>query len=184
MMRTILLTLAALSLVLPSLASAQSGPVIYGGSARVDPVYGWMSDDTDTDDIVIGAGVAVGITTMTSRALDPTGFVTFVDDATADKLCVGADGEYNIDLTLGGFSGTIGATYTTSVYVDGVESIIWVERDASTAGGAGSAAMAGILSLTDGECIDVRVFHDSGSQKTFTVHNLGLKIMMIRAEPG
>ena len=82
-------------------------------------------------------------------------------DFANNKITVGTTGIYKVHLSLS-FSGTANAEFQAFVRIDGVESVLGLQRKMGSGGDIGSANTTGLLSLTAGEDITVYIETDDG----------------------
>lgn len=107
-------------------------------------------------------------------------FNTTVDTGT-DTITVGQDGTYLINMSLS-FSGVNNATYEVGVAVNGtVQSDIVASRKLGISGDVGTTTVTGILNLSSGDVVDVRM---KGTGATATIQYSNVVIFTSNAAGG
>jgi len=95
-----------------------------------------------------------------------------------DQITVGSTGVYNLEFAVS-FEGSNTTIYTVAIHVNAVSNDAFRGiRSVGTGTDIGSAARAGVLSLSAGDVVDLRVKSD-GAAKDFDMHSGTLAITRI-----
>lgn len=108
------------------------------------------------------------------------GGVTFADNATADRLVIGANagGKYMLQVS-SSFGATGNSTIKGSIFINGIESTeIGFVRKISVGGDTGTVSPSGVIELADNDIVDFRFTSDGNGD---VVNVFGINVNMIRA---
>jgi len=109
-----------------------------------------------------GAGQAMNTNTYTVvdnwTANFPSASIS--PDAANSQIVVDVNGTYSISVTMSGASSVQNVNTETSIFVDGVETVITQERKIGTANDIGAWGLLGTVSLNAGQAVDVRIRPD------------------------
>jgi hypothetical protein len=149
----------------------------------LDPAYGELYENTP-------AGTAISLAlagsfygwVSASSGLFKSGVVAFTDDATADRITIvsagGGAGIYDINVVVS-FSGSANEQITGVVHLNGSPvSKLYFRRKLNSNGDVGSASIAGKLTLSENDYIDLR-FSAANATKTISIHFANLSITRI-----
>ena len=138
--------------------------------------YGGMYETGATTVIdVAAAGTYYGWVSATTGLVSGAGYVTFDDNATADRLTIGTSGGGVYAVTANvAYSGTANSTAICSVHVGGTrQEKCSLKRKLGAAGDVGSAGLTCNLSLAATNYLDLRCTADTnGDDVTIQEANL------------
>lgn len=114
---------------------------------------------------VTTAGTFYGWISAVTGTVTGGNFITFLSNATADRLVVGSDGPgiYHLYVSCS-FSGSINAVIEGALFLNDVlQDNLRFTRKLSAAGDVGCVSISGILTLADTDYIDFRVTSDTNA---------------------
>ena len=152
------------------------------GVATFRQSYGEMYENnaSGTSITLTTSGTYYGWVSATSGELKGTNYVTFSDNATADRLVIGTNGAgiYDIDVTFS-FTGSNSQTITGSIFKNDSEiTKLSARRGLGTSPPIGNANISGKLSLAANDYIDLR-FSSSESSASITIYNINVSLTRI-----
>ena len=143
--------------------------------------YGSMSEASAGSTITITtAGTYYGWTTATTGPVAGAGLVTFTEDATADRLTVGANGAGIYYINYGvSFTGSANSVAHCCIFISGVEDDSMEAERKISGGDVGSFSNGGIAAIAANGYVDMRCTSD-GNGNTVVVKHVGLAIRRIK----
>ena len=132
-----------------------------------DGIYGGIHQHDNATSQSIPTGVTY--TKLTEWA-DNDSFNNTVPDQSASEITLTYAGDYKIESQLSFASGTNNTTMFVSAFLDGVElDECHFTRKISVADDIGSASFTGIVTVTAGQVLDLRIRHDDVGSVAITV---------------
>ena len=145
------------------------------GSLRA---FGSMFEDNATGSAIANTGTYQGWVTATVGQVDNLGLVTFVNNATADRLTIGAGGEGRYFVAFNAsFTGTSGQVTTGAIHLNNVEQ---GNIKASSLGSTNNPEMlmaSNYLNLSETDFIDLRF--ESTLNITVDVFNVSVAVFRV-----
>lgn len=146
------------------------------GYTAFKQVYGEMFKSNGGATITITAGgTYYGVTQMGTGIVSGAGYMTYVDNVTADRLTVGASGAgtYKVAFNMS-FDGSNSQTIQCKVFKNDIaQNNVHFQRGLGTSPPVGSANATGLIALVANDYIDVRcTSNNSGATLTYYTFNL------------
>lgn len=169
MVDTVRTTAALLALFADNTTGDISAQDLRDMIVSVHGVYGGMyfSDNSSTDSF----SSTFAVVTRFDTAM-PADSGTTIDVVTDNDIVVGVDGDYLIHASASMKDPSVASIFEFAVHVDGSEetTIKWQDYADSAADNAETGGGSGIVSLTSGQAIDLRVKVTSGTPTATIVH--------------
>ena len=125
--------------------------------------YGNMYSTAGTVGPLTPANTYFGVTSMVAGAVSN---ITFEDNATSDRLNIITTGTYAISVSVSCESDSKASDIDFTVFRNNVQTVLKKSRTFTDAGAIGSVSLYGILELTAGDFIDLRIAESTATSAT------------------